>query len=99
MVDLFDRDKSMISRHIKNVFDEGELQRDAVVAKFATTTFINRRLSRVFPLQAPGRSGGIGSRTTYDPIYHVFYGLVLNSCTKLVPERIALVNKTRGDTL
>ena len=37
MADLFDRDKSTISRHIKNVFDEGELQRDSVVAKFATT--------------------------------------------------------------
>ena len=27
MADLFDRDKSTISRHIKNVFEEGELQR------------------------------------------------------------------------
>lgn len=33
---LFDRDKSTISRHIKNVFDEGELQRAATVANFAT---------------------------------------------------------------
>ena len=37
MADLFDRDKSTISRHIKNVFEEGELQRESVVAKFATT--------------------------------------------------------------
>jgi hypothetical protein len=37
MAELFARDKSTISRHIKNVFDEGELQRDAVVANFATT--------------------------------------------------------------
>lgn len=37
MADLFDRDKSTISRHLKNVFDEGELQRESVVAKFATT--------------------------------------------------------------
>lgn len=37
MADLFDRDKSTISRHIKNVFTEGELQPEAVVAKFATT--------------------------------------------------------------
>ncbi len=37
MADLFQRDKSTISRHIKNVFDEGELSRDTVVAKFATT--------------------------------------------------------------
>lgn len=34
---LFDRDKSVISRHIKNVFQEKELMRDSVVAKFATS--------------------------------------------------------------
>ena len=34
---LFERDKSTISRHIKNIFQEGELKREAVVAKFATT--------------------------------------------------------------
>lgn len=37
MAELFQRDKSTISRHIKNVFIEGELQRDSVVANFATT--------------------------------------------------------------
>ena len=37
MVALFDRDKSVISRHIKNVFREGELDKRSVVAKFATT--------------------------------------------------------------
>lgn len=37
MSDLFQRDKSTISRHIKNVFAEGELLRDSVVASFATT--------------------------------------------------------------
>jgi hypothetical protein len=37
MAELFERDKSTVSRHIKNIFDEGELQRDSVVAKFATT--------------------------------------------------------------
>ena len=37
MAALFDRDKSTISRHIKNLFDEGELERESVVAKFATT--------------------------------------------------------------
>jgi hypothetical protein len=36
MVDLFQRDKSVISRHILNVFEERELKRDATVAKFAT---------------------------------------------------------------
>ena len=36
MTELFGGDKSGISRHLKNIFDEGELQRDATVAKFAT---------------------------------------------------------------
>ncbi len=34
---LFDRDKSVISRHLKNIFEEGELVRAAVVAQNATT--------------------------------------------------------------
>jgi len=34
---LFDRDKSVISRHIKNIFKEGELDKKSVVAKNATT--------------------------------------------------------------
>jgi hypothetical protein len=37
MAELFDRDKSVISRHIGNVFEAGELEREAVVAEFATT--------------------------------------------------------------
>ena len=37
MATLFGRDKSTISRHIKNIFEEGELQATSVVAKFATT--------------------------------------------------------------
>jgi len=37
MAELFQRDKSVISRHIRNIFSEGELVRDSVVAKNATT--------------------------------------------------------------
>ena len=37
MADLFQRDKSVISRHIKNIFAEGELRPESVVAKHATT--------------------------------------------------------------
>ncbi len=37
MAELFQRDKSTISRHIKNIFYEGELIRNSVVANFATT--------------------------------------------------------------
>ncbi len=37
MTSLFSRDKSVISRHIRNIFKEGELIRESVVAKNATT--------------------------------------------------------------
>lgn len=37
MAALFGRDKSTISRHIKNIFKEGELQQNSVVANFTTT--------------------------------------------------------------
>ena len=37
MAVLFQRDKSTISRHIKKIFEEGELKRNSVVANFATT--------------------------------------------------------------
>ena len=37
MADLFQRDKSTISKHIKNIFEDGELVRNSVVANFATT--------------------------------------------------------------
>ncbi|KKT89845.1 MAG: RhuM [Parcubacteria group bacterium GW2011_GWC1_45_14] len=37
IADVFGRDKSVISRHLRNIFKEGELQRKAVVAKNATT--------------------------------------------------------------
>ena len=38
MAELFQRNKSTISRHIRNIFEEGELNADMVVAFFATTT-------------------------------------------------------------
>ena len=37
MAELFQRDKSTISRHIKNIFADGELNKNSVVANFATT--------------------------------------------------------------
>lgn len=36
LAELFQRDKSVISRHIKNIFDEGELHPEGTVAKSAT---------------------------------------------------------------
>ncbi len=35
--EVFGRDKSVISRHLKNIFDDGELEKISVVAKNATT--------------------------------------------------------------
>jgi hypothetical protein len=37
MAQLFERDKSVISRHLKNIFKENELDKNSVVAFFATT--------------------------------------------------------------
>lgn len=37
MVELFGRDKSVISRHLKSIFESGELIKSTVVAKNATT--------------------------------------------------------------
>ncbi len=37
LVMLFRRDKSVMSRHIHNIFQEKELDKNSVVAKFATT--------------------------------------------------------------
>jgi hypothetical protein len=39
IAELFQRDKSVISRHLKSIFEEGELRRESVVANFATTAF------------------------------------------------------------
>ena len=47
MCELFQRDKSVISRHINNVFKEGELSEEATVAFFATVQNEgNRTVSR-----------------------------------------------------
>jgi hypothetical protein len=42
--DLFQRDKSVISRHIKNIYEEGELAREATVAKNATVQIEGKRM-------------------------------------------------------
>ena len=47
MATLFGRDKSTVSRHVKNVFEEGELSPEATVANFATVqTEGNREVAR-----------------------------------------------------
>jgi len=48
MAELFQRDKSTVSRHVKNIFSEGELGRGATVAKYATVqTEGDRRVERL----------------------------------------------------
>ncbi|WP_305646827.1 hypothetical protein [Nitrosomonas sp.] len=37
IAELFERDKSVISRYLKNIFNAGELVKNSVVAKNATT--------------------------------------------------------------
>lgn len=36
LIQLFERDKSVISRHLKNIFQQGELDQYSTVANFAT---------------------------------------------------------------
>ncbi len=43
MVELFGRDKSVISRHIKNIFKDNELNENSSVAKNATVQFEGKR--------------------------------------------------------
>lgn len=43
MAELFQRDKSTISRHIKNIFEEAELDKNSTVANFATVQYEGER--------------------------------------------------------
>jgi hypothetical protein len=43
LADLFERDKSVISRHLKNIFESRELDRDRTVAKNATVQMEGER--------------------------------------------------------
>src|SRR5690625_6562262 len=43
MCELFGRERSVITKHINNDFREGELERDAVCAKFARTASDGKR--------------------------------------------------------
>jgi len=44
MAVIFDRDKSLISRHMSNIFCSKELEKESVVAKNATTAADGRML-------------------------------------------------------
>lgn len=53
MCRLFGRDRTVITKHINNIFKEGELEREVVCAKFAYTTRHGARDGR---LLVQGRS-------------------------------------------
>ena len=44
IANLFNKDKSVISRHLKNIYQEGELDKNSTVANFATVQNENKRL-------------------------------------------------------
>jgi hypothetical protein len=48
MAELFNVDKSSISRHLRNIFDEGELDKNSVVANFATTASDGKKYNTNF---------------------------------------------------
>ncbi len=50
---LFDKDKSVISRHIRNIFKSGELNRNSTVAKFATVQLLSRKPGKSASLHPP----------------------------------------------
>ena len=41
LVQLYQTSKSNASEHIKHIFEEGELEENAVIRKFRTTTFLS----------------------------------------------------------
>jgi hypothetical protein len=56
LADLFQRDKSVISKHLKNIFAEGELSPAATVANFAPVqTEGERTVSRNIEFSQSGR--------------------------------------------
>jgi hypothetical protein len=48
---LFDRDKSVNSKHLKNIFEEGEIVRESVVARNATTAADGKTYRRLIDQQ------------------------------------------------
>lgn len=47
MAELFQRNKSTISRHIRNVFESGKLRQDSCTARFAIWQFLLPRRKRL----------------------------------------------------
>ena len=45
MAELFQRDRSVIGKHVRNIFKEGELNKESVWAKFAYTAVDGNRIN------------------------------------------------------
>jgi len=60
MAELFERDKSVISRHLRNIYQSGELVREATVAKHAT---VQKEGNREVTRQIESRGENHGSLT------------------------------------
>ena len=45
MAGLFQRDRSVIGKHVRNIFKEGELNKESVWAKFAYTAADGNRMN------------------------------------------------------
>ena len=48
MADLFDVNVPAISKHLKNIFEEGELQKNSVISKMETTASDGKKYSTNF---------------------------------------------------
>ena len=47
MADLFQRERSVITKHIRNIFEEGELVEEAVCANYARTAADGNRIVQI----------------------------------------------------
>ena len=75
MAELFQRNKSTISRHVKNVLEDGELEEKSVVAFFATTASDSKTYSVAYynldMIIGVGYYSKISS--VAEKIYHIFH--------------------------
>ena len=84
MAELFQRNKSTISRHIKNVLEDGELQEEATIANFATVQNEGtRKVERVIAYYNLDMIISVGYRV------HSYRGVQFRICaTKVLKEYI-----------
>lgn len=77
MAGLFERDKSVLSRHLSNIFRAGELDRMSVVAKNATTAADGRRTRSSTSILTPSSPSATESTRSAEPSSG--YGLRIRS--------------------